>query len=225
MFTGLVTDVGTINSITQGSENCTIVLRTAYDTDDLELGESIAVDGACLTVTKIGNDHFFVEVSPETLSRTTLGERRAGDRVHLERALRVGDRLGGHMMQGHVDGVGKLVGRQRDKNAWLLDFEAPESIARYLIEKGSIAIDGVSLTVNSVTNTRFGVAIIPHTTDKTNLGGYRVGRSVNLEADMIGKYVEKLAAGARDDSQDGQNNRSQTPPTRLATARLKDMGF
>jgi len=225
MFTGLVADVGAINAITQGAQNCTIVLRTAFDTADLELGESIAVDGACLTVTKIGSDHFFVEVSPETLSRTTLGERRTGDRVHLERALRVGDRLGGHMMQGHVDGVGELVGRRRDKNAWLLDFEAPESIARYLIEKGSIAIDGVSLTVNSVTNTRFGVAIIPHTTDKTNLGEYRVGRRVNLEADMIGKYVEKLTAAARAPSPNSADPTSKTSPTRLSHARLKDMGF
>lgn len=225
MFTGLVADVGSITSITKGSQTCTIVLRTAFDTAALELGESIAVDGACLTVTEIGHDHFFVEASPETLDRTTLGERRAGDRVHLERALRVGDRLGGHMMQGHVDGVGELMGRRRDQNAWMLDFEAPESIARYLIEKGSIAIDGVSLTVNFVTNTRFGVAIIPHTTDKTNLGGYRVGRRVNLEADMIGKYVEKLAAGARDGASRTPDKKSQTPPTRLSKARLKDMGF
>jgi riboflavin synthase len=229
MFTGLVADVGAIKSIVRGSENCEIGVRTAFDMSDVELGESIAVDGACLTVTKIGGDHFFVEVSPETLSRTTLGERAVGDKVHLERALRVGDRLGGHMMQGHVDAVGELVARRRDGNAWLLDFEAPQSVARYIIEKGSIAIDGVSLTVNSIVNSkgksRFGVAIIPHTADKTNLGGYRPGRKVNLEADMIGKYVEKFTAATGQTPGASEVDDSQLNESRRKMSRLEDMGF
>ncbi len=192
MFTGLVADVGAITAIRQTGENWKLTVRTGFDLSTVEMGESIAVDGACLTVTEMGEDTFSVEASPETLGRTTLGERKVGDAVHLERALRVGDRLGGHMVLGHVDGVGTLVAKRRDKNAWLLDFEAPENVARYLIEKGSVAIDGVSLTVNAVDAERFGVAIIPHTSEHTNLTDYAVGRRVNLESDVIGKYVEKF---------------------------------
>jgi riboflavin synthase len=192
MFTGLVADNGTISSITKAGDNWKVAIETAFDLDTVELGESIAVDGACLTVTEIGADTFGVEASPETLRRTTLGERKVGEPVHLERALRVGDRLGGHMVLGHVDAVGKLVAKKRDNNAWLLDFEAPEQVARYLIEKGSITIDGVSLTVNVVEKNRFGVAIIPHTAEHTNLTDHPVGHRVNLESDVIGKYVEKF---------------------------------
>lgn len=203
MFTGLVADVGRIQSIERDGETRVLCVQTRFQTQDLKLGESIAVDGICLTVTEIGAEHFFVEASPETLSRTTLGERVEGDRVHLERALRMGDRLGGHLVQGHVDGVGELLSRERDENAWLLEFDAPPEVAPFLIEKGSIALDGVSLTVNSVSKretsagsarARFGVAIIPHTIDKTNLGNYQPGRRVNLEADMIGKYVQQFTA-------------------------------
>lgn len=192
MFTGLVADRGTITAIRQTGENWKLTVRTAFDMVSVEMGESIAVDGACLTVTEMGEDVFSVEASPETLRRTTLGDRKVGDKVHLERALRVGDRLGGHMVLGHVDGVGKLVAMRREKNAWLLDFDAPDNVARYLIEKGSVTIDGVSLTVNSVDGSRFGVAIIPHTSEHTNLTDYTVGRRVNLESDVIGKYVEKF---------------------------------
>ncbi len=210
MFTGLVADVGTIAGLSQTGTNWKVTIQTGFDLTSVELGESIAVDGACLTVTDIGADSFCVEASPETLARTTLGERKVGDKAHLERALRVGDRLGGHMMLGHVDGVGRLVGRKRDKNAWLLEFEAPDNVARYLIEKGSVAIDGVSLTVNTVSAKRFGVAIIPHTSDKTNLADYAVGRRVNLEADVIGKYVEKFVSPS---------------DTGITQQMLEDMGF
>lgn len=192
MFTGLVADIGEIRTIRRSGDNWELIVATAFDTEDLELGESIAIDGACLTVTRILAGAFSVDASPETLRRTTLGERAEGDGVHLERALRMGDRLGGHLVLGHVDGVGELVGRRREKNAWLLDFRAPEQVAQYLIDKGSITIDGVSLTVNSIDGTRFGVAIIPHTSDKTNLADYEVGRAVNLEADVLGKYVKRF---------------------------------
>lgn len=192
MFTGLVADRGTITAIRQTGENWKLTVRTAFEMATVEMGESIAVDGACLTVTAMGDETFSIEASPETLRRTTLGDRKVGDRVHLERALRVGDRLGGHMVLGHVDGVGKLVAKRRDKNAWLLDVSAPQNVARYLIEKGSVTIDGVSLTVNTVDHSRFGVAIIPHTSEHTNLIDYAIGRRVNLESDVIGKYVEKF---------------------------------
>ncbi len=192
MFTGLIADIGHIASRKQSGENWTLAIKTSFDTDDIELGESIAVDGACLTVTSTGQDSFTVDASPETLARTTLGDRATGDPVHLERALRVGDRLGGHLVLGHVDGVGKILSRRRDKNAWLFEVQAPPEVAPYLIEKGSITVDGVSLTINSVQDASFGLAIIPHTTEKTVLADYRAGRRVNLEADILGKYVRKF---------------------------------
>lgn len=193
MFTGLVSDIGAVSERTAESDGATFWLRCGYAIDSLELGESIAVDGACLTVAELDDEgRFAVEASPETLARTTLGDRQVGDAVHLERALAVGERLGGHFVTGHVDGIGELRDRRRDENAWLLDFEAPDAVARYLVEKGSITVDGVSLTVNEVDGAHFGVAIIPHTAEQTNLADYRPGRRVNLEADLIGKYVDKL---------------------------------
>ncbi len=192
MFTGLITDNGTIRSISPSGDNWTVRIQTGYTTDDLELGESIACDGACLTVTSFDANSFTVDASPETLRRTTLGDRKAGDKVHLERALAVGERLGGHYVLGHVDGVGTVVKKSREQNAWILEFEAPDSVAQFLLEKGSVAIDGVSLTVNTVRKNRFDVAIIPWTAGKTNVADYEVGRKVNLEGDILGKYVKKL---------------------------------
>ncbi|MFP4598997.1 MAG: riboflavin synthase [Persicimonas sp.] len=211
MFTGLVSDIGTIARLTQSGSDWKVSIDTAFDLDDVELGESIAVDGACLTVTEIGAGTFGVEASPETLARTTLGERKVGDSVHLERALRVGDRLGGHMVLGHVDAVGELVAKQRAKNAWVLEFDAPDAVARYLIGKGSVTIDGVSLTVNSVDGARFSVAIIPHTAQHTHLTEHGPGHRVNLEADVIGKYVEKFVAPHKDSG--------------ITKKMLDDMGF
>jgi riboflavin synthase len=198
MFTGIIKDLGRIVDVETGADGQRLSVGTDWETDSFELGESIAVDGVCLTVTDVDDGRFDVDVSPETLDRTTLGELGAGDEVHLERALRVGDRLGGHFVQGHIDGVGTLVSRERDGDAWRLDFEAPEGVARWLVSKGSIAIDGVSLTVNAVDECRFSVAIIPHTADKTKLASYQPGDRVNLEADMLGKYVGRLMARGRE---------------------------
>lgn len=198
MFTGLITDIGRIRTRRQSGPNWTVTIQTAYDTADLTLGESIAVDGACLTVTAIGTDSFSVDASPETLRRTTLGDRHPGDPVHLERALRLSDRLGGHLVLGHVDGVGKILSRKKEGNAWLFELEAPPEVSPYLIDKGSITVDGVSLTLNWVEDARFGLAIIPHTLENTNFADYRPGRPVNLEADILGKYVRKFLN--RDDS-------------------------
>lgn len=195
MFTGLITDIGTLTSAATGaSGGRTFSIETSYDLADVELGESIAVDGACLTVTKTTARTFDIDASRETLDRTTLGDRKPGDHVHLERALRVGDRMGGHFVLGHVDGVGRITKKTRVENAWLLEIEAPATVTPYLIEKGSVTVDGVSLTVNAVTSKGFGIAVIPFTVEKTNLGDYTVGRRVNLEADVIGKYVHRLVA-------------------------------
>ncbi len=164
---------------------------------EIKLGDSIAVDGACLTVTSIQPQGFSVDVSSETLQRTTLGKRRAGDRVNLERALRLCDRLGGHLVSGHIDGLAVLSAREKSGEFIRLVFSAPEQLLKYIIEKGSVAIDGISLTVNTVTGRDFSVMIIPHTLEKTTLAGKGPGDQVNIENDLIGKYVEKLM-GKRD---------------------------
>ena len=197
MFTGLITDLGRLNSRQASQAGATLTIATNYDIADLELGESIAVDGACLTVTSLGTETFTIDASSETLSRTTLGDRSTGDKLHLERALRLSDRLGGHLVTGHIDGVGVIKSRRRDGNAWLFEVEAPPAVVPYLIEKGSVAVDGISLTVNAVAGSRFDLAIIPHTADKTLIADYQPGRRVNLEADLIGKFVRKFVGDAR----------------------------
>ena len=206
MFTGLVKDVGEIRDRDEGDESVSFVVATALDVEEFESGESIAVDGVCLTVTACDEQAgtFRVDASAETLRKTALGDREVGDGVHLERALRVGDRLGGHFVQGHVDGVGELSERRRDGDAWELEFRIPAALAQRIIEKGSIAVDGVSLTAYNVQDDAFTVTIVPHTTEHTKLVDYPVGRKVNLEADMLGKYVQKLSSGDAD---------SRVPPT------------
>ncbi len=198
MFTGLIADCGRLRALRRTAAGGELIIETSLDVSSFVLGESVAVDGACLTVTqRIGADAFSVDASLETLSRSTIGERRPGDRLHLERALAVGDRLGGHFVLGHVDGVGTLRSRRQDGNAWLLEVEAPDTVAPYLLEKGSITVDGVSLTVNATRGERFSLAIIPFTSGETNLLTYEVGRRVNLEADVLGKYVRKFLQQGR----------------------------
>lgn len=193
MFTGLVQDVGTVRRAQRASDRVVFHIETTrIEAGSLELGESIAINGVCLTVTERQAASFEVLAGAETLARTTLGQIRASSRVNLERALRAGDRLGGHFVQGHVDGVGTIAAR-RDRGANLeIDIRAPAELARYCIEKGSIAIDGISLTLNRVVGTMLSVALIPHTVAETTLGESRPGDPVNLEVDMIAKYVEKL---------------------------------
>ena len=193
MFTGLVEDVGTIARADRRSDALVLAIRPErMPVAELALGESVCHDGACLTVTDVGRETFSVLAGAETLARTTLGALRVGKRVNLERALRVGDRLGGHWVTGHVDGTGELRTR-RDLGANLvLGFRATAPLLRYIVEKGSIAIAGVSLTVNSVDADGFSVAIIPHTRDHTTLGELTLGDRVNLEVDILAKHVEKL---------------------------------
>lgn len=192
MFTGLIEDLGTVRELRKGSDSARLSVATAIPMDELELGASIAVNGICLTVTNFGGGSFTADVSPETLSRSNLGALLPGSRVNLERALRLGDRLGGHWVSGHVDAVGTLKQAQRDGNAWRLTFRLPTEVNRYVVEKGSVAIDGISLTVNSVGDETFSVAIIPHTLALTTLKEAKVGARVNIETDILGKYVERL---------------------------------
>ncbi len=198
MFTGLVEDVGTIVRAERRSDALVLEVRPArVPLGDLAVGESICHDGTCLTVTEIGRDSFTVLAGAETLARTTLGDLRVGTRVNLERALEVGDRLGGHWVTGHIDGTGELVAR-RDLGANLvLALRASPALLRYIVEKGSIAVAGVSLTVNSVDAESFSIAIIPHTRDHTTLGERVIGDRVNLEVDILAKHVEKLISTGR----------------------------
>ncbi len=164
---------------------------------ELGLGDSVAINGVCLTVTEIGSEQFTVVAGAETLARTCLGESRIGHRVNLERAMQLGDRLGGHLVQGHVDGVGELTSRRDEGANLVLSFRPPPDLLRFVVSKGSIAIDGVSLTVNHVDDQQLSVALIPHTVESTTLADRRPGDRVHLEVDMIGKYVDKLLAGYR----------------------------
>ncbi len=192
MFTGLIEDVGTVRELRKSANSVRLTLATRIPMDDIELGESIAVNGVCLTVVTFGNGLFTADVSPETVGRTGLAGLAIGSRVNLERALRVGARLGGHIVSGHVDTVATVSGIVEDGNAIRITFSIEPRHNRYVIEKGSVAIDGISLTVNSVTEDSFSVAIIPHTLDMTTLKDLKVGTRVNIETDIIGKYVERL---------------------------------
>jgi riboflavin synthase len=195
MFTGLIEDLGTVRELRQGSESIRLTVATGLPMAELQLGESIAVNGICLTVVSFGGGLFCADVSPETLARTSLGGLAPGARVNLERALRLSDRLGGHLVSGHVDGLAAITERRRDANAIRFAFSLPAAVSRYLVEKGSVAIDGISLTVNSVGAESFSVAVIPHTLEMTTLKEKSVGARVNIEVDIIGKYVERLMGG------------------------------
>ena len=197
MFTGIVTDMGRVRSVeTRGDTR--FVVETAYDLDGVAMGASICCAGVCLTVVEKGKGWFAVDVSGETLSRSTLGRWQEGTRVNLERSLRMGDELGGHVVSGHVDAVGRVADRRPEGDSVRFAFEAPAPLAPYIAEKGSITVDGVSLTVNSVADTEagcvFGVNIIPHTQQVTTLGRLAEGDPVNLEIDTLARYVARMAA-------------------------------
>ena len=188
MFTGIVVEMG---EVVQPPPR--LVLRAPQVAAGVELGASVAIDGCCLTVVAVDGDLLSFDAVPETLRRTTLGRLAPGDSVNLEPALRVGDRMGGHWVQGHVDAVGELVSAEAEGDAVNLTFAAPDAVLRYAIEKGSVAVSGVSLTITAVDGEGFSVSVIPHTREVTTLGGLVPGDGVNLEADLLGKYVERLA--------------------------------
>ncbi|MDX6533628.1 MAG: riboflavin synthase [Gaiellales bacterium] len=187
MFTGIVIEQGTVVEAPPR-----LVLAAPLVSSDAEVGDSVAVDGCCLTVTSIDGDRLSFDTVPETLRRTTLGLLQPGTTVNLERALRAGDRMGGHWVQGHVDAVGRVEAAVPEAEAMNLTFSAPDSVLRYTIEKGSICVNGVSLTVTAFTDSTFSVSIVPHTHEVTNIGRLQPGSVVNLEADLFGKYVERM---------------------------------
>ena len=188
MFTGLVEELGTILKTSPNK----LVIRASIVTNSLTLGESIATNGACLTVTEMDGDTFAVELSNETLNRTNLGFLKTPDPVNLERAIPAGARMGGHIVQGHVDGTGKVLSLEGPAHACVLQIEAPTHLLKYIVEKGFIAIDGISLTITSVIDTVFAISVIPYTLNSTNLNKIRSGSLVNLEVDILAKYVERL---------------------------------
>ncbi len=192
MFTGIIEGLGTITGIQSSGRGSCFTLNAEFDLDDTKIGDSIAVNGACLTAVKVEGSQFKVDVAPETLSLTNLGHARIGERVNLERALRLSDRLDGHLVSGHIDGTGTIKSRQNLGNAIIVSFSIPELVARYLIRKGSVAVDGISLTINDCRSNSFDVSIIPHTAGLTTVGFKKVGATVNIETDMIGKYVEQF---------------------------------
>ena len=192
MFTGIVEEVGMIRSINRGQHSAILTVHAKTVLEETRIGDSIAVNGVCLTVIRMDKDHFTADVMPETLRRSNLGQLKPGSRVNLERAMAADGRFGGHIVAGHIDGTGTIRAMQPEGNAVLVTVSAAPELLRYVVEKGSIAIDGISLTVAKVTHTDFTVSLIPHTGEETTLLKHRSGEIVNLETDIIGKYVEKL---------------------------------
>jgi riboflavin synthase len=208
MFTGIIEGLGTISGIQSSNQGKKITVESDFFLDDTKIGDSIAVNGVCLTAVKIQGKRFQVDVAPETLSMSILSHTKIGERVNLERALRFSDRLDGHLVSGHVDGTGKIKERKKQGNAVIITIEIPDVISRYVIKKGSIAVDGVSLTVNSCSNNYFGISIIPHTAKLTTVGFKRIGESVNIETDIIGKYIERFITQKTDDRGDHNKGHS-----------------
>lgn len=193
MFTGIVLAVGEVASIERHGDGARLQIRcSGLDLTDAVLGDSIAVNGVCLTVTELTPGGFAADLSSETLARTTLGRLQSAGRVNLEKALRLGDRLGGHLVTGHVDGVGTVIGAERESGGVRLRVGAPTELMRYIAGKGSVCVDGVSLTVNDVVGEEFGLTLIPHTLAVTTLGEWGVGRQINIEIDLVARYLERL---------------------------------
>lgn len=192
MFTGIVTDIGDIRSLERRGD-LRARIGTGYDTHGIDIGASIACSGVCLTVVQLGSDWFDVEISAETLDKTNVGAWVVGQKINLERALKVGDELGGHIVSGHIDGLATITEMRPEGDSVRYSFDAPRALARFIAPKGSVALDGTSLTVNEVEGTRFGVNIIPHTQEVTTWGASKVGDKVNLEIDTLARYVARLA--------------------------------
>jgi riboflavin synthase len=198
MFTGIIIATGSIESILERGGDLELgVDAPRLDFGRLGIGDSISVQGACLTVTRKDGTRFYADVSRETMAKTTLGALRPGSRVNLEPSLRAGDALGGHLVSGHVDGVGKLTGAKEDARSWRLEFELPAELTRFVAPKGSICINGVSLTVNGAADLQFDVNIIPHTRQETTLGDLHIGDGVNIEIDVIARYLDRLIAASK----------------------------
>lgn len=204
MFTGLVEELGILRNTARGTDSARLTIEARVVTENVRLGDSIAVNGVCLTVVDFDRNFFAADVMAETLAKTNLGALKPGDRVNLERALCLGDRLGGHLVSGHIDGVGKIQRMERHDIAILVTITAPAEVLKYIVKKGSVAIDGISLTVVDFNKDNFQVSLIPHTAHATTLGYKKPGDTVNLEVDIIGKYIERLVSGQREEAGESQ---------------------
>lgn len=192
MFTGIVEEVGEVCAINKGGKSCSLKIKAKKILEDMEIGHSICTNGVCLTVTSFHKGQFTLDVTPETMERTNLKELSIGDLVNLERALSLNSRLGGHIVLGHVDGIGIIESMRKEENGIFIKVKAPSNILKYVVEKGSITIDGISLTVVSLDNKSFTVCIIPHTKEETTLIHKKTGDNINLESDIMAKYIEKI---------------------------------
>jgi riboflavin synthase len=195
MFTGIIEGLGNIAAIRSSGQGQRVTIEADFSLDQTKIGDSICVSGACLTAVKIGNRRFEADVSPETLKTTIFDQAKVGDRVNLERAMRFSDRIDGHLVSGHIDGTGIVKQREIMGNAVIVTIAVAESLARYMIAKGSVAVDGISLTINSCDSGSFSISLIPHTAKLTTIGFKNRGDRVNIETDMIGKYVERFLTG------------------------------
>jgi len=220
MFTGLVEGTGTVKAIKRVGRDMVLSVTPPFDVSECQIGESISVDGVCLTVTEISPGALSMDVSEESLARTTLGSLKQSDRVNLERALRLTDRLGGHLVLGHIDGVGTIIRKQPRQRSWTIRVAMDSALTRYTVEKGSIAIDGVSLTINRCFPDGVEVNIIPQTGEATTLLRKEVGEKVNIETDLIGKYIEMLMSRAND-----KHNYRALETSGLDSNMLKNLGF
>ena len=214
MFTGIIEEVGNVSSIQRSGETATMTVRAVRVLKGMQLGDSVAVNGVCLTVRQFAKQDFQVEISSETLKRTNLGETKIGSDVNLERPLTPGSRLGGHFVQGHVDGTGQVLSIEPREGFGVWKFSFPKELRPYIVEKGSISVNGVSLTVTKLTEQSFEVALIPHTLENTNFHNIVAGRIVNLEVDVLAKYVESLLA-----------KRSDLNKPHLSEEYLKEQGY
>jgi riboflavin synthase len=206
MFTGLVEEIGVLKAIGKGAKSAQLTIGADKVLQDIKLGDSISTNGVCLTVVTFSNNSFTVDVMPETMRRSNLKDLKPGSKINLERALRLGDRLGGHIVSGHIDGTGLVKTIEAEDNATWVTIEAGAAIMKYVIEKGSVAIDGTSLTVARVGKEDFKVSIIPLTRDETTLLSKKIGEEVNLECDMVGKYIERLTMFNKDNNKNGEIN-------------------
>ena len=218
MFTGIIEEMGVLKGIKHGAKSSVLTIAAGKVLEGTKLGDSICTNGVCLTVTKLCSGTFDADVMAESIRRTNLGDLKSGDRVNLERALRLCDRLGGHIVSGHVDGTGQIRSLVREDNAVWVTIETKPEILKYIIEKGSITIDGISLTVAYVDDTCFRVSIIPHTAEETTLLTQKAGDTVNLECDMLGKYVERLLHFE-------QTTEEQTSKIAITSSYLAEHGF
>jgi riboflavin synthase len=218
MFTGIIEGLGTIDAMRPAGQGKRLTIEADYALDQAKIGDSIAVNGACLTVVKIDGKKFEVDLSPETLSVSTFDQAKRGDRLNLERAMRLSDRIDGHLVSGHIDGIGVIKQQKKLGNAIRIAIAVPEALAQYMIHKGSVAIDGVSLTINSCEPKSVTVSIIPHTAEITTIGLKQNGEPVNIETDMIGKYVERFTRGNSIHSSEKTTDSSGVTMESLATS-------